>query len=66
MRIVLVTAAFAALCSIGCVETFHGPALAVGQTTVTSSTICLNGEVNGPDGDCVEQDSNNYGNYDVP
>lgn len=64
MRIILVTAAFAALCSMGCAESFQRPA--VGQTTTTSSQICLNGDVNGPDGDCVEQDSNNYSNYEVP
>jgi len=66
MRAILVTSMFAALCSVGCVESFNRPAVSVGETTTTSSAICLNGQVNGPDGQCVEQDSNDYALNDTP
>jgi len=56
----------AALFSIGCMESFQRPAMSVGETQTTSSAVCLNGQVNAPNGDCVEQDSNDYALNDTP
>lgn len=51
----------------GCAEMLQQPAAAVGQTTTTSATVCSGAQVQGPDGACVEQDSNTtYGEYDIP
>jgi hypothetical protein len=66
MRRILVAFAVPVLFAlVGCAE-FQRPAPAVGQTTTTSGTVCPGAQVQSPDGTCVDQDSNSYGEYDIP
>lgn len=63
MRAILTTAVLASFFCFGCAETFQRPAA---TTTTTSAQLCSGSQVNGPDGDCVDQDSNTYLEHDVP
>lgn len=64
MRAILLTAMFASMFAFGCAESFQRPAAAT--TSTTSAQLCSGSQVNGPDGECVDQDSNTYLEHDVP